>query len=340
MRLNRVLALLALLVFTIEVAADELIMKNGSRLVGTLISAEADVVTFETPFAGTISVKEENISRVVTASPVTIQLQDGQVLYNRTIDDSEGQLIASGAGEPDIVFATSDIKLINPKPWKLGNGYNWTGDASVALDKERGNSDTDELDIAAKTEWRSLTDRYTIRYLQEIDKTEGTKTTDNWNARFKYDRFLASNPANYWGIKAWFEYDKFQDLDLRTTVGPHIGRQFFDNGILSLRGELGPVYVDEKYDVAEDNDYFGALWDFEATSNILGFGTTLYAEQDGVLNFEESDSVLLNIRLGIKMPLIFGFQTGIETLWEYDGGAVEGVDKWDQTYMFRVGYAW
>ena len=242
MTVNRMLALLLLMVITINAGADELIMKNGSRLVGTLVSANGEVVTFETPFAGTLSVKEENIERIVTESPVTLQLEDGQVFYDRNISEGEGQLIASGGGEPDVVFTTSEIKSINPQPWELGDGYRWTGDVSAALESERGNSDTDELDIAAKTEWRSLTDRYTIRYLQELDKTEGTKTTDNWNTRFKYDRFLASNPANYWGVKAWFEYDKFQDLDLRTTVGPHIGRQFFDNGILSLRGELGPVY--------------------------------------------------------------------------------------------------
>lgn len=340
MRVNRMLTLLALMAFAFNVGADELTMKNGSRLVGTLVSAGDDVVTFDTPFAGTLSIKLENIEHVVTASPVTVQMEDGQVFYDRTIDDRDGQLVVIGEGEPEAIYTAADIDMINPEPWKLGVGYRWTGDVSAALESERGNSDTDELDVAAKTEWLSLVDRYTIRYAQELDKNEGTKTTDNWNAKFQYDRFLVSNPVNYWGIKAWFEYDKFQDLDLRSIVGPHIGRQFFDNGKLSLRGELGPVYVDERFDVAEDDDYVGALWQFQATSDILGFGTTLYANHDGLLNFEETDNVLLNTRLGIKMPLIYGFQTSFETLWEYDGGAVEGVDEWDKTYNFRIGYAW
>ena len=342
MRVNTILTLLTLMAFTANASADELIMKNGSRLVGTLVSAEADVVTFETPLAGTLAIKQENIERMVTTSAVTIQMDDGQVFHNRTIDESEGQLIATGEGEPDAVVTTGDINMINPEPWKLGNGYGWTGDVSAALESERGNSDTDELDVAAKTAWRSLVDRYTIRYAQELDKNEGTKTTDNWNARFQYDRFQAStgNPTNYWGGKVWFEYDKFLDLDLRTTVGPHIGRQFVDRSIFNLRGELGPVYVDERFDVAEDDDYFGALWLFEATSDIIGFGTTLYMEHDGILNFDETSNLILNTRLGIKMPLIFGLQTSFEALWEYDGGAVEGIDEWDETYNFRIGYAW
>ena len=320
--------------------ADELFLKNGSRLVGTLVSAEANVVNFDTPFAGTISVKEENIQRVVTDSGVTILLDDGQILRDRQINAGDGRLIASGEGEPNVLFQAGDINMINPEPWKLGEGYKWTGETSVALESERGNSDTDEWDIAAKTSWRSLVDRYRVSFAQEIDKNEGDKTSDNWNARLNYDRFFKSDPDNYWGLRTWFEYDRFQDLDLRTTVGPYLGRHFLKKPILSVQGELGPVWVDEQFDVAEDDDYPGALWDFEVTSNVIGFGTTLYIEHDGILNFDSPDDLILNTRFGIRMPLIYGFQTAIEGFWEYDGGAVDDVDDLDETYNFRIGYAW
>jgi len=35
--------------------ADELIMKNGSRLIGTVVSAGGGTVVLDTPFAGDIS---------------------------------------------------------------------------------------------------------------------------------------------------------------------------------------------------------------------------------------------------------------------------------------------
>ncbi len=43
------------------VSADELLMKNGSRLIGTLVSAENGSVKFKTPFAGELKIKLKNI---------------------------------------------------------------------------------------------------------------------------------------------------------------------------------------------------------------------------------------------------------------------------------------
>jgi hypothetical protein len=332
--------LLALLTFGVAATADELYLKNGSKLIGTLVSAEQDKVVFNTPFAGDISVTEANIEQLVTESGVTLMIEDGRVLKDRQIISKDGQLVATGGGEPDVTFAATEINLINPPAWKLGEGYNWSGELSAALETERGNSDTDEWDFVGRSVWRSLVDRYTIRYDQEIDKNQGDKTADNWTGQLKYDRFFKNNTENYWGVSSRFEYDRFQDLDLRTTVGPYLGRRFINRPILTVIGELGPVYVDEQFDVAEDNDYPGALWDFTVNSDVLGFGTTLYLEHDGILNFDDPEDLILNTRFGLKLPLILGFETKIEGLWEYDGGAVDDVDDLDETYNFRIGYSW
>ena len=196
------------------------------------------------------------------------------------------------------------------------------------------------MGLRGNTVWRSLRDRYTIRGDWELDRQNNQKTDDNWRLRMKYDRFRGETQQNYIGGKMRFEYDRFQDLDLRTIVGPHIGRQFFSRPILNLEAELGPVYVDENFDEAEDNDFPGALWEVAATSNVLGFGTELYLRHDGILNMDEPEDLLLNTTLGIRFPLILGFETKLEAEWEYDGGAVEDVDELDETYNLRIGYSW
>ena len=67
----------ALLLFAPFGLADELIMKNGSRLVGTLVSASQSDVVFDTPFAGQITIKQANIERIVADQKVTLMMQDG-----------------------------------------------------------------------------------------------------------------------------------------------------------------------------------------------------------------------------------------------------------------------
>ena len=321
-------------------SADRLHMHNGSVLVGTLVRAEGDVVIFNTPFAGDIKVAKNNIERLVTDKTVVLMLEDGTVYKDRRIGASGRTLVATAEGKDPVTFEASAIKSINPEPWQLGEGYKWSGHLRVAAEFERGNSDTDEWDVTAKTVWRSLEDRYSVDGEFERDRKDGRKTSDNWTINGKYDRFFQRDPRDYWGGKVRFEYDRFADLDLRTTVGPHIGRQFVDTTALSLSGEIGPVWVDEQFDRADDNDYPGALWLLAATSDIVGFGTTLYMDHDGTYNAEEPDDLIVNTTLGLKMPLPYGFETGVEAKWEYDGGAVGDVDDLDETYKLFVGYAW
>jgi hypothetical protein len=322
--------------------ADELLMKNGSVIIGKLVSAEADSVIFETPFAGRITVTQENIQRISTKEPVTLMMEDGTIYRDRQIVSNEEAMLVKTKGERNVVFKSSDIEMVNPEPWKIGEGYDWTGRAMVEVEFERGNSNTDLWEFDLESIWRSLTDRYTFEFDLENEEKNESKTEENWNLLTKYDRFLGGLPGspNYWGVKGEFEHDKFADLDLRTKVGPYLGRQFSETKRLSLRGEFGPVYVDETFNSSDNQDWWGASWIVKLESDITGFGTTLYINHDGTQNFEDADDLILNATIGIRFPLLYGFETAFEAEYEYDGGAVTGIDELDETYNWRLGYAW
>lgn len=320
--------------------AGELLMKNGSRLIGTVVSAEAGKVVIDTPFAGEIEVSSENIDTMYTDADVTVMMADGSVIENQRIVSRDDALVITGPDNQSRVFEATDIDMINPEPWRLGRGYKWTGDTSMAMLLERGNTDSDELDVAAESIWRSLDDRYTLRGSMEIDKANSEKNKDQWQVRGKYDRFRRNNPDDYYGWQLYFESDDFADLDLRTITGPYVGRQFFESSLLDLAGEIGVVYVDEQFEVAEDDDFWGGNWEFRLTSDYLSKYTEFYLNQTGILNFEDIDGVIINTTIGMAFPFKNGFQAAVEAQFEYDGGAVEGVDDTDETYNIRIGYTW
>jgi putative salt-induced outer membrane protein YdiY len=319
--------------------ADELIMKNGSRLVGTLVSSDENNVVFNTPFADDITINQDNIETIITEQEVTLLMQDGTVYRDKRIVAQDENLIVFDADQRPVQFDVLDIKMVNPEPWRLGDGYKWFGEVNAALESERGNTDSDETDIGLESVWRSLEDRYTIRGSAEVDRSNGDKTKNEWKLRNKYDRFSKTDPDNYYGVQAAFEHKEFADVDLRTIVGPYIGRQFVETSFLAVRGEVGLVYVDEQFEVAEDDNYWGSNWELRVTSGIIP-NTELYVNQDGILNFSETDNVILNTTVGIGLPLIFGLKVAAEVKYEYDGGAVDGVDDTDRTYNFKLGYGW
>ncbi len=339
---NRSLVWLATLLVTVFVQAettalaqDEILLKNGSRILGQVTGARDGVVSIDTDFAGTIKVELEQIKSVNTQDPVVILMTDDSVKQDSTLLIADEQLVLSESGQS---FPLGDLAVINPDPWELGEGYRWTGGIGFALIRQRGNTDTDEVDYQLDSKWRSKRDRYTVGANGETDEANGTKTADNWRVSAKYDYFLEE--PNYGGVLAQAEKDKFQDLDLRYLLGPYFGRQFYDEPVFSLQSELGFSYVIEEYNIAEDDEYGASNWNIHVSSDYLGGDSSLYFDQFGLWNLKDTADVIVNSTFGLSYPLLWNIEAAVELLLEYDSGAVADVDSLDQTYKFRIGYTW
>ncbi|TDG15507.1 DUF481 domain-containing protein [Seongchinamella unica] len=321
-----------------SVAADEIRLKNGSRVIGKVTDIRDGVVTLETDFAGAISVSMEQIVTMTTSDPATLLLADDTVIEGQGIEVRNSQLIVDEPGVPEQSYALEQVLIANPEPWELGEGYHWTGQVGFAFAVERGNSDTDELDYKLETYWRSLRDRYTLKMDAQIKEANDQKIADNWIIQGKYDYFLSD--ITYWGVNVSARSDEFKDLDIRYLVGPYIGRDFLTDPLFTLTAEVGASYVNENFIVAEDRDYAAANWYLRMTSDYLGGDSQLYFDQRGIWNLDEASDVIIDTAVGLSFPLLWSLEAAAEILWKYDSGAGEGVDDLDETYRLRIGYSW
>ncbi len=349
--------LVGILVLTASAAfSDEIVMKNGSRIIGTLVKSTDGKVTVETDFAGELVISGDTIASIVTDTSVTLLLQDGRVFEDQNISVTQQGMVVTNEALEQVVINLEDFDKVNPAPWELGNGYRFFGEVSAALLLEGGNTENQELDFNYAVTWRSVDDRYSSRGWWEFDEANDIRNKNKWRSVNKYDRFRDHNPDNYRGVLLAVESDEFSNIDLRTYLGPYVGRTFFDTPILELEGEIGLVYVYETYEVAvfededplkgliDDYDYPGANWGIRITSDwvssYLGEGSTLYVDHDGIANFDNMEGLILNTIFGVGVPVWGGVKFGAELKWEYDGGVPDQVEKTDTTFNFRLGYEW
>jgi hypothetical protein len=317
---------------------DEVILKDGSRILGTVISAREGVIVIETGFAGEISIDATAVDFLQTRGSMTVLMDDGSTIRDQPIlVDQEGIVVKNDAGV-ERAYGVSEFQILNPEPWELGEGYKWFGLANLVLAVEEGNTVSEELDYKVESFWRSLRDRYTLKLYGEVDEASGVKNADNNSLVGKYDYFLEG--SNYWGLKFAAMQDEFADLDLRAYAGPYYGRQFYERPIFTLSGEAGLAYVSEDFIVAPDQQYTGAHWDINLTTDYLGGDSKIYIEQRGLWNLEEPEDIVLHTTFGLSFPLLGNLEVAAELLLEYDTGAVEGVEELDQKYKFRIGYTW
>lgn len=318
--------------------ADEILLKNGSRIIGTVIDARDGSVQVETDFAGTLAIAVDQIVSMQTREAVLLQMADETLVQDQPLIIADNQLQVTDSSGATRSVALDQLLVVNPEPWEIGQGYSWTGLINFAFAVEKGNSETEELDYRLDSVWRSDDDRYTLRADGELDEANDVKNAENWTVNGKYDYFF--DGPSYWGVSAYAEADEFADLDLRYYIGPYIGREFFTDPLFALAAEIGGSYVNENFMTAADQEYTGANWALHVSSNYLGGDSRLYFDQLGVWNLEQTSDVFVNTTLGLAFPLLWGFEAAAELTWEYDAGAVEGVEKLDETYAFRLGYTW
>ena len=139
----------------VAATVDEIVLKNGSKVIGTITGARDGAISIDTDFAGTLSVSLDQVLSMNVQSPVNLQLADKSFLRDKNISVEEEQLVVADSGGAEQSMPLADLLVVNPEPWEMGEGYKWSGIVNFAFAVERGNSDTDELDYSLDTSWRS-----------------------------------------------------------------------------------------------------------------------------------------------------------------------------------------
>lgn len=333
-------------------------LTDGSVIVGSVSEIRDGTVVVENTFNDdALKIPVTLVASFERAQSTDLMINEDQIITLSSIQVVDGNIQL-----PDGVLPLTDVYIMNPEDWEEGEGFNWTGDTSAALAVARGNTDTNELDVAINTVVETVRDRYTFNGRIDMDDTgnsetdERTDTEDKWKVLGKYDYFLR-NDRNYVGVNLGLESDALADIDLRTYAGPYFGRVLLDEDRISLDGELGLVYVSTEYSEFQldecppaasteferqqcgyDKQDYGAVnWNLTGESNILGGDSRLYLRHVGIVGFDLGDEVLLKTTAGLAFPLLFGFQAAAEISFDYDASLEQEID---QKYSFRVGYAW
>jgi putative salt-induced outer membrane protein YdiY len=334
------LALLALILLaapSAQAAMDRIELLNGSLIIGRFIDADNGKVMVETEFAGTLEIDQNRIAAMDVASPLTLQMEDGSVLETSNLVVADSTLTVDD-DDAAMRYAIDQLMRINPEPWELGRGYNSSGSASGAVTLQRGNTVIDELDYRVDSRWQGLNDRYTLRLEGEVREANRERTAENWLIRGKYDRLQVGD--YYWGVAASAEENRFADLDLRTNIGPYVGRELLESSQFPLELELGLSQINENFGSADDRSYVGLTWNLQSESNYLGGDSRLYLDHKGVKNLADRNNLILNTTLGLSFPLLGQIQGSTELVLNYNSGAVAGTEELDQTYRIRIGYSW
>ena len=324
-------------------SADELLMKNGDRLQGSVVSMSLGKLEFKTSYAGTITIKWDEIARLTTNEPLEAYLRDEKTLMGKMTITKEGALILQPAdGSPTVSIAMAQIKTLDrPKP---PAGWEFDGNVTAGASNQTGNTDTEKYSLTGNLKVSKLP--HVIKLYGEFYKewSKGNPTKDNALGSATYDRFLT---------KKWFVYangmaqmDKFKNLDLLANVGVGPGYQFWMSREKNLSVRLGPAYAYEKYTKDMDflggkdqRDYFAGYWALDFDMWFFDKFFQVFHHDDLVYDFQDSANWTLRTRTGVRIPMVMKLFASLQINYDYDNQPADGKKNYDQAWVFGLGWA-
>jgi putative salt-induced outer membrane protein YdiY len=228
--------------------------------------------------------------------------------------------------------------VIEPEPWELGRGSKFNGRVNFALKDEKGNSESNEIDLDFTLDYRRRWHRFKSYGQLEYDTTRGIKTTDKWTLENNYNH-LFSTP---WFASAWlyFKHDRFADLRLRYLLGPALGYRFIESKPLNLSAEAGIFYLNDDFYDLSDEDYWGPGWNLIYDQYVWQERLQPYHSQYGIISADGSGKNLWRSWTGVRIPLQAGFVGSVEYEVEYDSEPAIDAKTTDTTLRLKLGYQW
>ncbi|MEZ5427629.1 MAG: DUF481 domain-containing protein [Pyrinomonadaceae bacterium] len=235
MRRFFILVILTFFLFT-QVFADQVFLTNGDRLTGKIVKKDGDYVVIQTEAAGTVRIKWSAVDRIISDEPLSLTLDDGQIIQGKIETEEEKVKIETPSAENLLVEKRAIKTVRTPEEQKRFEAEQkrleeskwtdfWSGALDVGFSMTSGNSDTRTFTAGARGVRETPHNKFTIyaNALQVKDYSNDsrkTKAQSIWSgARYDVDinrKWFAFGSGD-------FEYNKPQKLNVRAVLGGGLG---------------------------------------------------------------------------------------------------------------------
>lgn len=308
--------------------ADELVLKSGERLTGSIVGIYGGKVKFKSTSLGLLEIERGKVDTFSTDGEVKVIDEKGRQWRGRAVADKDGSVrfeavVAAQEGGANKSKATpyaagevvkvTDIRELN---WVADDHHGaWHGRLHAALTGTRSNTNTNEIDVNGHAEYETDTSRirawgwyeYSIHDRDGIDEIK----RNNYGAGLKYDLKL----QDHWYLfaKAQVTHDSIREIDREWIIAGGVGKTLYQADGKLFRGELGLSHIDTRYmdftpSRSEMAGYVSYYLAWRLTDRLdlehgftwyPGFGDERnnYIDTYLMLNYELNKSLTLGIRL-------------------------------------------
>ena len=354
MKKRQSLKFAALTLCTFATQADQVLLKNGDKISGTVLNKSGSVLEMKTDYAEKVVIKWDAIETLKSDIPMTVILKDKQELTGIAETGPDGTMTLDSKG----VYKSQPIPLAEVK--EINKKF-FTGSTNFGGGLSAGNTERQAYHADANVQVRGRDDKVTFggqyNYADDTSTDQVTKEKEtnlsarNWQLFGQYGHYFTDQWYAY--ANGLFTSDRFQDIKLRSAFGVGAGYQFFESEDLNLSLEAGPAYVNtDFYDYPldcsainalspecarlEDRSGMGGRWALNYNQFVFSRIVQLFHNHEGLI----SQGLFLRTSTGFHVPIWNGLVFTNQVQVDYNSNPAEGRENIDTRYLFTAGYGW
>jgi putative salt-induced outer membrane protein len=253
-----------MLVFPAALLADQVTLKNGDRLTGSITKSDGKELVIKTDYAGDVTVKFDAIQGITSAGDLHVVMSGGKSAVGAVSTSGDNLVVATKAAGSVEVPKSSVTTLRSPaeeaayeKSLHPGWGEGWTGGLNLGFALTRGNSETKNLNVALTAVRKGFKDKLSLYensiFASNDLPTASPHTTANAiGGGARYDRDISHRLFGF--VNGDFYHDELQSLDLRSIFGGGLGLHAIKSDSTVLDLLAGANYTHESYAVPFNPD--------------------------------------------------------------------------------------
>jgi len=317
-------------------SADEIVLKNGDQISGKTKHMENGKLVVKTDYADEISMDWDQVLLLITDTQLYVVFLDGTSRKTQALFFREA-ISHALAGEGEKQLEKIDAAQVKSLSKKSHPRIDITALLDAGLSNQRGNTNTDAYNINARLITRTEKHRFIFGGEFSNQKADGENTAENWLALGEYDYFIGQKWFLY--ANTLFENNRFEDLNLRSTLGAGGGYQFFESNELNLSIAFGPSYVNENFIVAGDNEFSSGQWIIRYDQRFFDNLFQLFHSNFGTISVKDSGNWQIRTRQGLRFYLYKGLTSTFQYNYDYDNEPSPAAEtKWDSKLLILLGY--
>jgi|HubBroStandDraft_6_1064221.scaffolds.fasta_scaffold159972_3 putative salt-induced outer membrane protein YdiY len=256
-KLHLCVVLLSVFTFSSALFADQVVLKNGDRLTGTILKSDDKTLLIKTEFAGDVTVQWPAVQEVTSTQPLHVALSNGKTVSG-PVTTTDGSLAVTTSASGTVTVAKADVTALRSdteqvayeKSLHPGLTQGWVGGANIGFALTAGNSETKSLAVAFTGDRKTRTDEIalyenTVYATNNSPGTAPSTSADSNQGGARYSRNL--NPRLFAFVGADFQTNALQDLNLRSIFGGGLGFHAIKTDRTTLDFLAGPNYTREIY---------------------------------------------------------------------------------------------